>query len=86
MVLNIRGDGKGISILTPYSYNHSIVDCDFTGLRRLVLSRRNVNFLWFDGWFVKIVVSDQESICDLWFCPVIRLDLLTGAKNLRAGM
>uniref|UniRef100_A0A1I7WD62 PLAT domain-containing protein n=1 Tax=Heterorhabditis bacteriophora TaxID=37862 RepID=A0A1I7WD62_HETBA len=89
MVLNIRGDGKGISILTPYSYNHSIeryCGLRLYWLRRLVLSRRNVNFLWFDGWFVKIVVSDQESICDLWFCPVIRLDLLTGAKNLRAGM
>uniref|UniRef100_A0A1I7WKU3 Calpain catalytic domain-containing protein n=1 Tax=Heterorhabditis bacteriophora TaxID=37862 RepID=A0A1I7WKU3_HETBA len=81
MVLNIRGDGKGISILTPYSYNHSIeryCGLRLYWLRRLVLSRRNVNFLWFDGWFVKIVVSDQESICDLWFCPVIRLDLLTG--------
>uniref|UniRef100_A0A1I7WDC4 WAK_assoc domain-containing protein n=1 Tax=Heterorhabditis bacteriophora TaxID=37862 RepID=A0A1I7WDC4_HETBA len=68
MVLNIRGDGKGISILTPYSYNHSIER--YCGLRLYCkvdwcCLRRNVNFLWFDGWFVKIVVSDQESICDL---------------------
>uniref|UniRef100_A0A1I7WDJ4 SRP_SPB domain-containing protein n=3 Tax=Heterorhabditis bacteriophora TaxID=37862 RepID=A0A1I7WDJ4_HETBA len=47
MVLNIRGDGKGISILTIHWSNHSIeryCGLRLYWLRRLVLSRRNVNF------------------------------------------